>query len=46
MKNMDKLRQEYEALPVPDDLDSFMDSCMEQAQKKQHRFTCLLYTSF
>ena len=39
MKNMDKLRQEYEALPVPDDLDSFMDSCMEQAQKKQHRFT-------
>lgn len=39
MKKTEKLRQEYEALQTPQDLDSFMDSCIENAQKKQHRFT-------
>ena len=39
MKKVDKLRQEYEEIQTPQDLDSFMDTCIDQAQKKQSRFT-------
>lgn len=39
MKKVDKLRQEYEEIQTPEDLDSFMDTCIDQAQKKQSRFT-------
>ena len=34
MKKVDKLRQEYEEIQTPQDLDSFMDTCIDQAQKK------------
>lgn len=39
MKKVDKLRQEYEEIQTPQDLDSFMDTCIDQAQKKQSCFT-------
>ena len=39
MKKIEKLRQEYENLQTPQDLDSFMESCIEHAQKKQKRFS-------
>ena len=39
MKKVDKLRQEYEEIQTPQDLDSFMDTCIDQAKKKQSRFT-------
>ena len=39
MKKVDELRQEYEELQTPQDLDSFMDTCIKQAQKKQSRYT-------
>ena len=39
MKKVDKLRQEYEEIQTPQDLDSFMDTCIDQAQKRQSRFT-------
>mgnify|MGYP000356785157 CR=1 FL=1 len=38
MKKVDKLRQEYEEIQTPQDLDSFMNNCIEQAQRKQSRF--------
>lgn len=39
MKNLNSY-DEYEEIRTPQDLDSFMDTCIDRAQKKQSR--CLL----